>query len=88
MNNRDRLERSAVAGCFSCLAVFDPRQIRAWDGREGETAVCPVCDATSVLPGVGDIATLRAAHVSRFEDAETVPAVLSIDPVDPREPGR
>lgn len=60
MRNRERLERSERAGCFYCVAIFSPTEIRDWiperatDGSddldEGVTALCPHCGIDSVLP--------------------------------------
>lgn len=78
-NNRAALARSSVAGCYSCLGTFKPEQVTAWV-HDDTTAVCPLCDADTVLPNVSDLATLRTAHAGTFDDAETVPAVLSLTP--------
>jgi hypothetical protein len=55
--HRGRIERSALCGCFYCLAQFTPGEIMDWvdvpDGAEdeaGETALCPRCGIDAVLP--------------------------------------
>ena len=40
--------RSALCGCFYCLAVFQPSEIAAWCD-EGDTALCPRCGIDSVI---------------------------------------
>jgi len=56
--HRDRIERSALCGCFYCLATFPPTEIGDWvDGPDGDkdldkgvTALCARCGIDSVLP--------------------------------------
>lgn len=46
--HRDEILRSATCGCFYCLRVFDPQQIREWcDGAQ--TAICPYCGIDAVI---------------------------------------
>jgi hypothetical protein len=65
---------SARAGCFYCLAVFEPSEIAEWCDA-GATALCPRCHIDSVIPsGAGyalDERFLRAMHERWF--ARTVP---------------
>jgi hypothetical protein len=78
--HRDRIERSALCGCFHCLATFPPADIGDWidglDGGEdldnGVTALCARCGIDSVLPDdipgapiTGDL--LEAMHAYWFE---------------------
>jgi hypothetical protein len=79
-NNRAELASARVAGCFSCLAVFEPADVVAWT-HGGATAVCPLCSADTVLPHVGSLGALRAAHVGLLDNSdETIPAVLTLTP--------
>lgn len=55
--NREVLSSSASCGCFYCLAIFSPSEIKEWipelrDGElvKGVTALCPHCGIDSVLP--------------------------------------
>ena len=59
-NNRAEVEASRLCGCCSCLHVFPPTSIVAWDGLDvsnfdnpesltGGTALCPNCGSDSVL---------------------------------------
>lgn len=50
-NNRDRMRRSIMAGCFCCKAKFPADDITRWTD-EGQTACCPNCGADAVL---GDV---------------------------------
>ncbi|MBI5058691.1 hypothetical protein HZB60_02780 [candidate division KSB1 bacterium] len=45
--NRDDLNDSFVCGCFHCLRVFFPEEIRQW--HAGITALCPHCGEAAVL---------------------------------------
>ncbi len=50
--HRATLERSEVCGCFYCLKIFSPGEIKVWIGggrRRGRTALCPSCGIDSVI---------------------------------------
>lgn len=54
-HHRAKVLASAGCGCFYCLTLFSPTEIREWiparGGRRGEsTAVCPHCGIDAVLP--------------------------------------
>lgn len=52
INHRTAVLASEQCGCFSCLALFAPDEIRAWvdeDGGVGQTALCPRCGIDSVI---------------------------------------
>jgi len=42
------LMKSNLCGCFHCLEVFTPREIRDWT-HDRETALCPRCGVDSVI---------------------------------------
>lgn len=70
-NNRPELASSTVAGCFHCLAIYEPATIDEWVDEAGDTAICPMCDIDSVI---GDAAGfpindefLAAMHARWFE---------------------
>jgi hypothetical protein len=78
-SNREALEQSQFAGCFYCLAVFDPKEIMDWvdgpfvdtgDTSDGITALCPRCGIDAVLPSnapfVLDNELLSAMHTYFF----------------------
>lgn len=50
-HHREQLQHDKVCGCFYCLSIFSPEEIRVWlkekDGRE--TAMCPYCFVDSVI---------------------------------------
>ncbi|WP_428414470.1 hypothetical protein [Methylibium sp.] len=79
-NNSAELASARVAGCFSCLAIFEPADVVTWT-HGGSTAVCPLCSADTVLPHVGSLAALRAVHAGLLDNSdETIPAVLTLTP--------
>jgi hypothetical protein len=46
--NKSEIAFANKCGCYSCLAVFDKKEIKEWtDG--GETALCPRCSIDSVI---------------------------------------
>lgn len=52
--HRPEVEASEVAGCFYCLAIYPPAEIRNWiddirGDATGETAICPRCGIDSVI---------------------------------------
>jgi hypothetical protein len=68
-DHRDFLARSETAGCFYCLAIFNPSEIREWvdgafvdtgDPADGVTALCPRCGIDSVLPSAAPLALTPA----------------------------
>ena len=50
--NKSALKRSKLCGCFYCLSIFPPKEIKNWIKEEkGEpTAHCPHCYIDSVIP--------------------------------------
>jgi hypothetical protein len=49
--NKTAVRASKQVGCFSCVTIFTPDQIKHWvDGDPDHTAMCPYCDVDAVLP--------------------------------------
>ena len=52
-HNKNTLERDNKCGCFYCLRVFSPSEIKEWcdesENEEGVTAICPYCDVDAIL---------------------------------------
>ena len=48
--NKSILEKEKLCGCFYCLEIFSPKEIKEWwkDGP-GWTAVCPYCGIDSII---------------------------------------
>ena len=45
--NREKLIQDKKCGCFYCLNIFSPTEIKNWLGKE--TAVCPHCGIDAVI---------------------------------------
>lgn len=51
IRNREALQRVDRCGCFYCLAIFDPQEIRGADRRRRRRhGALPRCEIDSVLP--------------------------------------
>lgn len=51
-NNKPALQKDKVCGCFCCLKIYSPDEIREYieGGSDGQgTAVCPYCGVDSVI---------------------------------------
>lgn len=53
-NHKPELEKVHVCGCFSCLEIFNPQEIKEWiidenDCDERGTAICPKCGVDAVI---------------------------------------
>jgi len=50
MNNKTALNDDTICGCFSCLTIFNPKEIIEWcQDVDDETALCPYCGIDSVI---------------------------------------
>lgn len=47
-DHREEILASDVCGCFYCMQIYSPREIREWVD-DGKTAVCPKCGIDSVI---------------------------------------
>lgn len=47
-NHKKQLLNDEVCGCFYCLNIFSPKEIKDWLPLE-DTAICPYCGIDSVL---------------------------------------
>ena len=48
--NREALAKSDEAGCFSCMEIYQPNEIKRWiHDKEGDTAICPKCGVDCVI---------------------------------------
>lgn len=49
-HHREILEQDSKCGCFYCLEIFHPSEIKEWlDCDKGHTALCPYCGTDSVI---------------------------------------
>ncbi len=47
-HNREQLLKASKCGCFYCLKIFNPKEIKKWcDGEK--TAICPYCGIDSII---------------------------------------
>lgn len=50
IHHREMLEKDNKCGCFNCLNIFHPSEIKEWlVGDIGHTALCPYCGIDSVI---------------------------------------
>jgi hypothetical protein len=51
--HRQEILESEQCGCFYCLTVFSPSEIKEWidtdEHRVGQTALCPKCGIDAVI---------------------------------------
>lgn len=72
--HREALAASPRCGCFHCLRIYAPSEIREWARSDGDDtaltcAVCPRCSVDAVLPGSAvDLSSelLQAMHAHWF----------------------
>ena len=48
-NNKEKLQKDKKCGCFYCLKIFDPIEIKRWIKDQKGTAQCPYCGVDSVI---------------------------------------
>lgn len=48
-NNEPMLRKDEKCGCFYCLRIFDPSEIKEWIEDENGTALCPYCGIDSII---------------------------------------
>lgn len=49
--HKQALLKSPLCGCFHCLRIYAPSEIKEWVARDDyQTAICPHCSIDAVLP--------------------------------------
>ena len=48
-NHKKELLNDKKCGCFYCLEIFDPKEIKIWIKDKSGTALCPYCGIDSVI---------------------------------------
>jgi len=48
-NNREALSNDRKCGCFHCLSIFHPCEVKKWIRDTSGTALCPYCGIDSVI---------------------------------------
>lgn len=64
MLHREEIEASKICGCFFCMHIFSPEEIKEWidvqHRQDPQTAICPKCGIDAVI---GD----RSGYEINFE---------------------
>lgn len=55
INNKLEIEKSKKCGCFHCLQIFEPSEIKIWIKDISDTALCPYCNIDAVIPETNEI---------------------------------
>ena len=48
-NHKAELQKDKKCGCFYCLKIFHPKEIKDWIKDSKGTAICPYCGIDSVI---------------------------------------
>ncbi len=48
-NHKKQLLQDKKCGCFYCLEIFDPKEIKEWVPDYEGTAICPYCGLDSII---------------------------------------
>lgn len=48
-NNKPALRKDKICGCFYCMKIFNPNEIKIWIKDTYGTALCPYCGIDSVI---------------------------------------
>ena len=48
-NHKPELEKDNICGCFFCLNIYNPKEIKKWISDSRGTAICPKCEIDSVI---------------------------------------
>lgn len=49
-SNKKMLRKDTLCGCFYCLHIFPPKEIKDWiKDKNGPTALCPRCGIDAVI---------------------------------------
>lgn len=76
--NKAELMRSQKAGCYHCLRIFLPSEIKEWEkNKNGDTAYCPHCGIDTVYGDASgtqvDMENLKdKQHMKMVEDSENI----------------
>ena len=50
-NHRKQLLNDHKCGCFSCVAIFNPKEIIEWIDENDDTVICPYCGIDLIIGG-------------------------------------
>ncbi len=54
MHNKEQLIGAENCGCYHCMTLFQPKEIKEWTDN-GTTAICPNCNVDAVLADGPDL---------------------------------
>jgi hypothetical protein len=73
--NKEACNKAFVCGCFFCLAIFSPTEIKEWHEEKrvggGFTAICPKCGIDSILAESKEIKITAELLKEMHEEAFT-----------------
>lgn len=49
INHKSELLKGKKCGCFYCLEIFNPNEIKEWIDDIKGTAICPYCGIDSII---------------------------------------
>ena len=68
MCNKEELINAKKCGCFYCLKIFNPNEIKEWiKDKNGDTALCPYCTIDAIIPE-SDLYTLNNALLDKMNN--------------------
>ena len=48
INNRQVIEQSELVGCYHCLKIFEPKEVKEYTDNK-KTSICPYCNVDAVI---------------------------------------
>lgn len=48
-NHKDQILKDTYCGCFYCLKIFKPSEIKEWIKDKTYTAICPYCGIDAII---------------------------------------
>lgn len=48
-NHKNEIKKDSKCGCFYCLKIFSPAEIKDWIKDISGTAICPYCGIDSII---------------------------------------
>jgi hypothetical protein len=51
MYNKENVLAAKICGCYHCMAIFEPKEIKEWTDKN-QTALCPFCNVDAILPNL------------------------------------
>jgi len=48
-DNKENLREDNLCGCFYCLEIFHPSELKEWIDSSESTSLCPYCEIDSII---------------------------------------